>query len=154
MEDGLDFQESKQVEHLFLTQEFNRYCPFYMSIGMSYNDYWYGDPSMAKAYLEAYKIKEKRESEKMKWTVWEQGLYVYEAICDVAPVLRAFSKATKPLPYPERPHGLDEDMQKQQNEDLKKKQEELEQYRIQIFFTNWANATKEQFKKNKKKKGG
>ena len=32
-----------------------------------------------------------------------QGLYIYEALCDVAPILHAFAKpGTKPLPYSEK----------------------------------------------------
>lgn len=149
MEDGLDLSESKNVEHFFLTDEFNKYCPFYISIGMSYEQFWEGDPTMTKAYLEAYNQKEKREAEKLKWMMWEQGLYVYEAICDVSPVLRAFSKATKPLPYPKEPYGLDK-TQEQKDMEIKKLKEQRDTYRTQIFFQNWANAQKERFKKEKK----
>lgn len=148
MEDGLDYLQSKKVEHFFLTQEFNKYCPFYISLGMSYEQFWEGDPTITKDYLEAYRIKEKREAEKSKWMMWEQGLYVYEAICDVAPILRAFSKATKPLPYPEKPHGLDTTLE-DKGKELEEKKKELDMYRQQVFFTNWANATKEHFQKKK-----
>lgn len=151
MEDGLGLNNPKEVEHLFLEQELNKYCPFYMSIGMTYDQYWYGDPTMARHFLKAYRMKEKREAEKQKWIMWEQGLYVYEAICDVAPILRAFSKSTKPLPYPSKPHNLDEDIEKQKDEEMKKKKEELDKYRAQVFFTNWANATKKHFQDKKGK---
>ncbi len=144
MEDVLE-DNSKKVEHFFLTNEFNKCCPFYISLGMTYEQFWYGDPTMTKDYAEAYRLKEKREAEKMRWITWEQGLYVYEAICAVSPVLRAFSKATKPLPYPERPHGLT----KNEEEDKKIKEIEKERdiYRTQIFFQNWVRSMK---KKNNK----
>ena len=36
-----------------------------------------------------------------------QGMYIYEALCDVSPVLHAFAKAgTKPRPYPEKPYSI------------------------------------------------
>ena len=51
-----------------------------------------------------------------KWARWEQGLYIYEALCDVSPILRAFSKATKPLQYPQQPYGLEDIHQNKVNE--------------------------------------
>jgi hypothetical protein len=148
MEDGLDFLKSKKVEHFFLTDEFNRYCPFYISLGMSYEQFWYGDPTMTKYYLKAYQQKEKREAEKAKWIMWEQGLYIYEAICDVSPILRAFSKSTKPLPYPKEPWGLDKS-QEEKDKELQEKKKELDMYRQQIFFQNWAKAQKQRFQNKK-----
>lgn len=145
MEDVLEITQSKKVEHFFLTNEFNKCCPFYISIGMTYEQFWYGDPTMTKAYLEAYKIKEKRETEKTKWITWEQGLYVYEAICDVSPILRAFSKTTKPLPYPEQPYGVE----KNEDKTIKKLEDERDMYRTQIFFQNWANEMKKKFRNRK-----
>lgn len=150
MEDVLDLTKPKKVEHFFLTNEFNKCCPFYISIGMTYEQFWYGDPTMTKDYLEAYKLKEEREVEKMKWATWEQGLYVYEAICDVSPVLRAFSKATKPLPYPEKPYGLEE--KGKQDEEKEEIERERDMYRAQIFFQNWARDMKDKFNKGKEEK--
>lgn len=146
MEDSLE--KSKQVEHIFLTKEFEKICPFYMSIGMTYQEFWFDDLDLPKYYLKAYKIKEKREIEEMEWTVWEQGLYIYEALCDVSPILRPFSKA-KPLPYPEKPFFLGEEdkKQEQKKKELKKKEKEkVDLMRAQIFFENWARSTKKHFK--------
>lgn len=147
MEDVLEHKQSKNVEHFFLTNEFNKSCPFYISIGMTYEQFWYGDPTMTKSYLEAYRMKQKREAEKIKWITWEQGLYVYEAICDVSPVLRAFSKASKPLPYPEKPHGLRKT--EEDEEKIKEIEKERDMYRTQIFFQNWANSMKKRFNSGK-----
>lgn len=149
MEDELEFFNSKKVEHIFLTKEFNKYCPFFISIGMTYEQFWYGDPTIARDYLEAYRIQEKRAAEKTKWIMWEQGLYVYEAMCDVAPVLRAFSKVTKPLPYPEEPWGLDKFEAQKEVKDLEQKKKELNDYRLQIFFENWAKNTQKHFQNKK-----
>lgn len=147
MEDVLESIGSKKVEHFFLKDEFNRCCPFFISLGMTYDQFWYEDPTIAKAYLEAYKIKERREADKMKWITWEQGLYVYEAICDVAPILRAFSKSTKPLPYPERPHGLE--INEEKKKEIEEVEKERDMYRVQIFFQNWANNMKKRFNDGK-----
>ena len=144
MGDILDFTQSEEVEHISLTEQFKKCCPLFISIGMTYEQFWYDDPTIANDYLEAFKLKEKREAEKQKWITWEQGLYVYEAICDVAPILRAFSKSTKPLPYPKKPYGY-ENSQYEEDEEKKKLKEELDKYKIQIFFQNWVNAQKQRF---------
>lgn len=147
MEDVLGDKKPKKVERFFLTNQFNKCCPFFISIGMTYEQFWYEDPTIANMYLEAFKIKEEREAEKIKWITWEQGLYVYEAICDVSPVLRAFSKATKPLPYPEKPYGTLE--KEKQDKKIKELEKERDIYRTQIFFQNWANSMKGKFNKGK-----
>ena len=41
-----------------------------MSIGMTYNEYWYGDPLMVRDYYRAFRIRRKQEDERM----WLQGL--------------------------------------------------------------------------------
>ncbi len=121
-----------------------------MSIGMTYEQFWYDDVCMTKTYLEAFKLKEKREAIKTKWTIWEQGLYIYEALCDVSPILRAFSKATKPLQYSEKPYEIDrynEEYLKDEEQEKRKKEEEkkLEIIRTQIYFENWARAAQDRF---------
>lgn len=44
-------------------------------MGMSYEDYWEGPPSLAITYRKAYKLKREMENEQ----AWLQGLYVYDA---------------------------------------------------------------------------
>lgn len=149
MEGRIGLQKPSQVEHVFLYKTFEELCPFYMSIGMSYKEFWEEDVTLTKVYLKAYRIKEEREFQNIKWQLWEQGLYIYEALCDVSPILRAFSKAKKPLPYPEKPYGIDkEEKDKEENKKQEKenKKKELEVYRAQVFFENWAKATEKQFK--------
>lgn len=105
---------------------------------------------MTKYYIKAFEIKEKREAKNKKWTIWEQGLYIYEALCNVSPILRAFSKAKKPLPYPTKPYNieeLDKIGNKKEIERKKEKKKEVDIMRAQIFFKNWADATKKKFKK-------
>jgi len=143
MEDSLDKRLSKQVEHIFLYKQFEEICPFFISIGMTYEQFWYDDVSIAKYYLKAFELREEREALKNKWARWEQGLYVYEALCNVSPILRAFSKATKPLRYPSKPYGLDEIKDNRVEEEQKKK---VELFKTQIFFENWAKAAETKFK--------
>lgn len=45
-------------------------------MGMSYQDYWYGDVWMIVPYVEAHNLKKKQENERL----WIQGLYFYNAL--------------------------------------------------------------------------
>lgn len=140
---------SDNVEHIFLYKKFQEVCPFFISIGMTYEQFWRDDVTMTKMYLKAYEIRQKNEIEIDQWNIWKQGMYIYEALCDVSPVLHAFSKkGTKPLPYPEVPYGM-EDKKKEIEENKEPTAQEVENERLkaQIFFSNWARATKKQFNK-------
>ena len=58
---------------------------------------------LAKYYRQADEIKRNRRNQEL----WLQGMYIYEALCDVSPVMNAFAKkGTKPNPYTDHPYPL------------------------------------------------
>ena len=137
--------EQKRVESISLTTLFEKWCPIYMSYGMSYDEFWKESPYRTKFYREAHELKLKQKDELM----WVQGMYIYEALCEVSPVLHAFSKkGTKPLPYSEKPYlsKIDKKVTKAEKE----KQIENERLIAQIHFQNWARNTKKMFEKENK----
>lgn len=145
MEGSLE-DKTKKVEYAFLTDIFKKVCPFFMSIGMSYEQFWKDDLEIAQYYLKAYKLKIEREQKIQEWRMWKQGVYVYEALCDVSPILHAFSKkGTKPLPYPTKPYGFDN--QEEKTEEQKEIEIKNERLKAEIRFNNWARATKKHFDK-------
>ena len=82
---------------------FHELFPFYLSIGMTDEQYWDGDCMLTKDYRKAYEMQKKRQNQML----WLQGAYVYNAILDASPILQAFAKkGTKPLPYLEDPIPL------------------------------------------------
>lgn len=143
---GDSLEELNKVEYVSLSERFEKLCPIFMNIGMTYKEFWEEDPTMTKQYLEAFRMKQKREIKNKEWEMWKQGMYVYEALIDVSPILHAFSKAKKPLPYPEKPYGLEED-KIEKDEKTKEQEEENERLKARVFFSNWARATQKQFKK-------
>lgn len=85
------------------TDQFNAVFPYYLAMGMTYDQFWNDNPWLAKDYREADKIKRQRENQ----ALWLQGMYVYEAICSASPLLHAFAKkGTKAHPYIEEPYPL------------------------------------------------
>ena len=82
---------------------FSEHLPFYISIGMTPEQYWDGESTLVVVYREAYKLKVREQNRNL----WLQGLYIYEALCCVSPVLHAFAKnGTKPLEYRNEPIAL------------------------------------------------
>jgi hypothetical protein len=58
---------------------------------------------LAKFYRKADELSRERRNQEL----WLQGMYIYEAFCDVAPVLHAFAKkGTKPRPYSDHPYAI------------------------------------------------
>ena len=85
---------------------------------MTSEQYWDGDCTLVKYYRKAEEIR----NEKRNQELWLQGMYVYEAICDVAPILHAFAKkGTKPSPYSTKPYPLNEKQTKRDEEEKQRK---------------------------------
>ena len=91
------------------TERFYELFPYYLAIGMTPEQYWEGDPALAKYYRKADEIKLERQNQ----ALWLQGMYIYEAICDVSPILQAFAKkGSKPFPYTDKPYPLNDKQRK------------------------------------------
>lgn len=95
-------------------EKFEELCGYYMSIGMTYHDYWDGDAMMAKYFREADELSREREN----YNAWLHGVYIYEALLDASPALNALSKKKKPYPYRKSPIPITK------TETIRKKDEE------------------------------
>lgn len=90
---------------LTYTEQFYEVFPYYLSIGMTYEQFWEGDPSLAKYYRQADELRTERRNQEM----WLQGLYIYEALCDASPLMQGFAKkGTKARPYSDKPYSITE----------------------------------------------
>lgn len=92
------------------TNLFKKTLPQYLAMGMTPEQFYYGDCELTCAYREAYELKQSEYN----YHAWMQGMYVYEAIGDNAPLFHVFSKNPRPLPYPEKPYGEEEPEEVQQ----------------------------------------
>lgn len=70
------------------------------------------------------------------------GMYIYEAMCDVSPVLHAFArKGTKPIPYRTEPYPIGKKEEAPTGKEI-----ENERLKAALFFKNWARATEKKFR--------
>ena len=100
------------------TEKFYEMFPYYLSIGMTPEQYWDGDSTLLKYYRKAEELR----NEKRNQELWLQGMYIYEAICDVSPILHAFAKkGVKPHPYSPKPYAISEKQIKQEREEKERK---------------------------------
>lgn len=120
-------------------------CPQYLAIGMTADEYWNGDPDLVKAYRKAEQIRLERQN----YESWVQGAYIYEALCDAAPVFRDFVKnGTKPRPYRDKPFDFNT---KPKTENQKKQRTENGRNFMKAFAEAW---NKKFLERQKQKKGG
>lgn len=100
------------------TEKFHELFPYYLSIGMTEEQYWDRDSTLVVAYRKAEELKTNRKNQEM----WLQGAYVYEALCRVSPLLHAFAKkGTKPIPYLSEAYALTEKQAEYRQEEKEKK---------------------------------
>lgn len=110
--------QSGSLPSFTYTEKFYEVFPYYLSIGMTAEQFWEGDCTLVKYYRKAEQLRNDRRNQEL----WLQGMYIYEALCDVSPVLHAFApKGTRPNPYPTKPYPLTGKQAEQDEEEKQRK---------------------------------
>lgn len=77
------------------------YFEYALTIGMSADEYWFGDPHLVYRYEAKYRNQMKLQEQQM----WLMGQYVARALeCSRLNVNGFIEKASQLVPYPECPH--------------------------------------------------
>ncbi len=104
-DDGLSGPEpSEPQDQKSLAELFREVFPYYLAMGMTYDEFWRGDPSLVRDYRKARDIRMRQD----EWARHRQGQYVFAALMAVAPVIKPFVKDLKPGNYPDEPWPLTE----------------------------------------------
>ena len=107
-----------------------------MAIGMTYDQYWYGDVHMARAFYKADRLRQKRMNEE----AWLHGAYVLRALD--ATVCNAFRKKGDPQSeYPKEPIW-DDDWDDDYRQEKQEEREETEALFAEAYMTNMMLAGK------------
>ena len=107
-----------------MTQIFRDQFPYYLHLGMSYDEYWRMDCELVRAYRKAYEFRQEYDNSQL----WLQGLYIYKAIEAQRPGWVFYGKkAPKPEKYLEKPLAVTEELRKQY--EAEKTQKMAEQFR-------------------------
>ena len=113
---------------------FEECFPYYLTIGMTAEEYWCGDPSLTRGFRKAYEMKQKQMDEE----AWLHGLYFYDALCSVMSCFNTKSDSHKE--YATKPYSS---VEKEVDEDSKKKEAEAQ---AEVWMKSWASATQKAFK--------
>ena len=107
--------------------------PWYLSLGMTYYDYWCREPYLVRAYDRANEINIQRKNQEM----YMQGLYNFHAVGTALSNLNFSGKPRRPNSYLKEPFNLTP-----LTDEGKKAEAEKEQKKIIENLTAWANANK------------
>lgn len=102
---------------LSYSEVFVRQFPFYLALGMTYDQYWNEDCMLVKYYREAYELRRQERNHDL----WLQGLYFYNALCSASPLFRFSTKPQKAHPYMEAPFAVTK-KETERREEVKERQ--------------------------------
>lgn len=114
----------------------SRFCPDYLAMGMSAQEYWEGDAELCRYYREANRLKREQANR----DAWMQGLYIYRALQCVSPMFRDWVKDHKPEAYLNEPIPIYEKKPDEKDEDAA----DLE---TQSKLKDWIKRSNNRFKK-------
>jgi hypothetical protein len=113
------------------TETFWEQFPYYLSIGMTEDQYWDGDCALVRSYRKAEELRRKNLNQQ----AWLQGLYIYDAILRASPILNPLAKkGTQPTPYVEQAYPLTKEEQEKQEAQKEKAREEKVRDYVQAFI--------------------
>ena len=114
-------------------------------MGMTYDQYWYGDPLMVRAFYKADQLRRERMDEE----AWLFGIYTMNALNVI--VGNALKKSgAPPVDYPKEPYMATYNREKERERTEREK--EQERVWALAWMTSFVAAGKN-FGKNKKQKG-
>ena len=91
--------ENPSSEQRTFSEVFSEVFPWYMAIGMSYQEFWHDDPYLAVYYRKAHELKRDEENQKL----WFNGLYTFIAISTALSNIHFDGKKHKVNNYLEEP---------------------------------------------------
>lgn len=127
------------------SEVFDEVYPYYMYLGMSYEEFWNEDPYLVRYYREANRVR----NEVLNNQYWLQGAYFYEALCRVSPVFNPYAPSgTKAHPYLEEPYDLglrsEKEIRKEKERKELARQKEVHQ-RGEMYMLSMMNMINAQF---------
>lgn len=132
-------RDNRFASSLTYAQIFEDKFPYYLSIGMTEEQYWDKDSQLAKYYRKAEELRKERMNEE----AWLQGMYVYDALIRISPILRAFAKkSAKPEEYVEEPYPITE----KKIEEVKIKKEEANKQKAMRYMQAYMVGNNKRFK--------
>lgn len=97
-------------------QVMNEWFPYYLALGMTYEQYWHSDPYLTVYYQKAKKMKFDYDNQ----MAWINGLYIYDAVSAIVFNTWCRKDGEQCRNYASKPYEFDE---AKQEEEIKKEAE-------------------------------
>lgn len=133
MDEGIS-QPTRKLRNY--SEIFDECYPFYLSIGMSSEEYWNGDAERTIAYRKAFKMKQ----ESANHEAWLHGLYVYDAV--MSALTHLSDKKSSHQTYTVKPYSFTPDEVEKERENKKIEAEA----QAEVWMKSWVSATQKMFK--------
>ena len=135
---------SEEQKYETYTAVFEAVCPYFMSIGVSYDEFWNGDFEICKYAQKAEILRKKRKNQ----DAWWNSIYTFRALCDASVLFHDFVDKKPELKFStEIPLPLS--MKEAEEQEKAKKTKEMEAFaaKMEAFAqTHNANMKKEEKK--------
>lgn len=116
-----DNSTKKDIEDITFGEYLDHLCNYYMALGMTCDEFWYGDYCNFKYYKTAFELRRKQENEKM----WIMGKYVASALLSTV-CNQLQGKQGEKIDYPAEPFPLTrEEAIKQEQRRMQAKEEKF-----------------------------
>ncbi len=141
---------SQKQEYETYTSVFEAVCPYFMSIGVSYHDFWDGDFEICKYAQKAELLRKKRRNQ----DAWWNSIYTFRALCDASVLFHDFVDKKPELKFStEVPLPLS--MKEAKEQEKLKHEREMEAFSAQMeAFAKAHNASlKKEAKEQERKEG-
>lgn len=116
------------------TEIFEEHFPYYLAIGMTYEQFWEQNSSLVIFYRKANQLKLQQQNTML----WLQGQYFYDALGAISPILHAFAKqGTKPGKYTQKPYPITDSDRKLEAERQAKARRDAFKASLMAFADQW-----------------
>lgn len=108
--DGQPVSSDSSIKDFSFKKFFDEWFPYYLYLGMTYDEFYRMDCTLVKAYRRAYEYKKEYDNS----LLWLQGMYVYDAMEAQRSGWAFYSgKPIKPEKYLEKPKPVTKSMREQ-----------------------------------------
>ncbi|MFV0395139.1 MAG: hypothetical protein ACK5LC_12230 [Coprobacillaceae bacterium] len=129
----LDKEDSLSTKKTY-TEIFKEVFPYYISIGMTYDQFWDDDVELVIYYREAERFRSNRHNTES----WLQGMYIYDAVGTI--IYNAFGRkrGQQAASYVDKPYSIHQ----KDIEEEKQQQVEEERAKAKVWMNNLVNSHK------------
>ena len=113
-------------------QIFKEIFPFYLRIGMTYEQFWHGDLSLVKYYRQAHELKNEEQNQMMWWN----GYYTYIAFATALSNIHLDGKKHKVNDYLKEPLRIKPLTEEEKAEEAEKARQKVIT-QLNILKANW-----------------